>query len=94
MARETRNSRGRNRGGRRFNRSRSKSSGRKPAKEDKPKKTLSNHIYYVGLAKNASECIANTKFILNHIELTFDEGLDIAQAMRNGQEFNFEDIKP
>ena len=92
MARDTRNSRGRNQG-HTFNQS-VQVNGWKQSKDDKPKKTLSDHIYYVGLAKNVSECIANTKFILNHIELTFDEGLDIAQAMRNGQEFNFDDIKP
>ena len=47
MGRDNRNpSRGRNRG-RGFNRSRSKLNTRKPAKENKPKKTLSYHIYYV-----------------------------------------------
>ena len=48
----------------------------------------------MGSAKNASECIANTKFILNHIELTFGEGLDIAQAMRNGQELKKQEVYP
>ena len=62
--------------------------------EVKSKKTLNDHIYRVGSARNASECVTNTKFILNHIELTFEEGLDIATAIRNGEEYDFDSIKP
>ena len=63
-------------------------------KEDFKKKTLSDHIYQVGSAKNASDCVASTNFILNHIELTFAEGLDIASAMKTGKEFDFDADRP
>ena len=62
--------------------------------EVKSKKTLSDHIYQVGSARNTSKCVTNTKFILNHIELTFEEGLDIATAIRSGEEYDFDSIKP
>ena len=51
-------------------------------------------MYYAGSAKNASECVTNTNFILNHIELNFDEGLDIATALKDGEEFDFSTIGP
>ena len=51
---------------------------------------MSDHICQVGSAKNASDCVASTNFILNHIELTFSEGLDIATAMKTGKEFDFD----
>ena len=88
---------GRNNRRGRGSRSRSKSASRKSStssSEEKTKKTLGDHIYYVGSAKNASDCITNTNFILNHIELTFSEGLDIAQALKDGKEYDFNAIKP
>ena len=38
--------------------------------------------------------MTDTKFILNHIDLTFEEGLDIATAIRSGEEYDFDSIKP
>ena len=78
-------------------RSRSKSTSRKSsasANEEKTKKTLNDHICYVGSAKNARDCVTNTNFTLNYIKLTFAEGLDIAQALKEGKEFDFDPIKP
>ena len=63
-------------------------------KEDFKKKTLSDHVCQAGSAKNASDCVASANFILNHIELTFAEGLDIATAMKTRKEFDFDADRP
>ena len=93
MSRARNNGRGNNRRGRSRSRSRAKDS--KPTKsEDKPKKTLSDHMYHVGSSKNASDCVTNTKFILNYIEMNYTEGLDLTTALKNKKDFDFDAIGP
>ena len=93
MSRARNNGRGNNRRGRSRSRSRAKDS--KPTKsEDKPKKTLSDHMYHVGSSKNASDCVTNTKFILNYIEMNYTEGLDLTTALKNKKDFDFDAIEP
>ena len=95
--RNNNNNSGRGRRGRlnRRGRSRSKPHSGKKATEESTKKTLADHVYYVGSAKNASEYVTNTNFILNHIiELNLEEGLDIATALRDGKEFDFSTLGP
>ena len=79
--------------GRFRDRSRSRSSKRK-FDAPKKKKHLSDHIYNVGSSKNASDCVTNTNFIINHVQKTYDEGLDIATAMRKAVDFDFSSVQP
>ena len=58
------------------------------------KKTLGDHIYTVGSSKQASDFQANTKFILNHIAITFREGNDIATALKQRQDPDFSVLMP
>ena len=81
------NSRGRGRG--------NSSGGGSKGKPSVPtKKTLADHVYTVGSAKQASEYQTNTKFILNHIAITFKEGHDIATALKERTEMNFSTLMP
>ena len=93
MARNNRNgtprrSRGKSSNGRRNNNS------NKGKDTPKSKKTLADHMYYVGSTTNASDCVVNTNFILNYIELEFPEGLDIATALKNGEDYDFDAERP
>jgi hypothetical protein len=45
------------------------------------KKTLSDHIYYLGSAKQAADYDTTTDFILNHIIKTIIFGNDITTAL-------------
>ena len=86
-----RRQRGRSQGRRNNNKNNNKSKGGK----DKPKaKVLEDYIYYVGSSSNASECVTNTNYILNHIKLEFEEGRDIATAIQTGVEYDFQAERP
>ena len=58
------------------------------------KKTLEDHKYDIGSAKNASEYISTTKFLIQRIATTFLEADDVATALRDGKEFNLDAKKP
>ena len=58
------------------------------------KKTLSDHICYLGSAKQAADFGTTTEFILNHIKKTFNFGNDIATAIDNEQPYSIEQHKP
>ena len=47
----------------------------------KPSKKTSDHMYYLGSAKQAADFETTTEFILNHIKKTFNFGNDIATAL-------------
>ena len=58
------------------------------------KEDLKDHKCYVGSTSNASEYVTNINFIINHIELTFAEAADMAQALKDGKEFEFDKVRP
>ena len=47
------------------------------------KKTLDDFQYYVGSAKQSSDFVKNTKFVISHIKTTLNYGEDIANALEN-----------
>jgi hypothetical protein len=58
------------------------------------KKTLSDHIYYLGSAKQAADYDTTTDFILNHIVKTFTFGNDIAKALSDKKPYNMDLHRP
>jgi hypothetical protein len=60
------------------------------------KKTLSDHIYYLGSAKQAEDYDATMDFFLNHIIKTFTFGNDITTALgsQDGKDYNIYQHKP
>jgi len=72
------------RGGRfgKFSQKSSKSSSNTTAKR---KKTIEDYFYYVGSAKQASDYNLTTEQVINHIKKEYDRGVDIAEALRTGQ---------
>ena len=83
------------RGGRssNFNRNRNSSSTTKSS-TSKSKKTLADHVYYVGSAKQASDYVTTTQFIINHIKKQYDHGEDIAFALENMAERDLTKFQP
>ena len=49
----------------------------------KVRKTLADHIYYMGSACQASDFSVITNFLINHICQTFEYGNDIANALES-----------
>ena len=87
--------RGKSRGGRgngRFGNRRNKSTQGKLT--DKKKKTLSDHNYYLGSSKQASDFETTTEFIINHIKKTYTDGKDIAKALYNLEPIDTNTWKP
>jgi len=60
----------------------------------KQKKTLADHVYYVGSAKQASDYLMTTQYIINHIKKTYDQGEDIAFALENTHERDLKKFQP
>ena len=100
MGREQR-SRGRFRGGRGNGNGNGSEKGKKKDKAHKgvkssnPKKeTLKDHVFNFGSAKNASEFNTNKRFIISYIRRTYTEGRDIADALEQGKDKDFDAIAP
>ena len=53
------------------------------------KKTLADHVFYVGSAKQASDFVTVSNYILNYIRINFEKGDDIATALESLEEFDF-----
>ena len=47
------------------------------------KKKLEDYTYYVGSNRQASDYEITTGYIINYIKMTYEEGYDIAEALRN-----------
>ena len=73
--------RGKGRGGRGTGRSNSRRKPHQSKRNDRKKKTLSDHNYYLGNARQASDFETTTEFIINHIKKTYTDGKDIAKAL-------------
>ena len=81
--------RGRGRSDRRTD-NRSRSSSKKTTSSIKTKKTLQDHIFYVGSAKTASDYVTNVNYILNYIEKNYGAGgYEISQALEKMEEHIF-----
>eukprot|EP00957_Ditylum_brightwellii_P051655 3917090-Ditylum_brightwellii.AAC.1 len=55
--------------------------GRNQAKKGKVKKSLKDHVFFVGTATQASNYQATVDFCINHIILKFEHGNDIAESL-------------
>ena len=58
------------------------------------RKTLADHQYYLGSAKQASDYVTVTEFIINHIRVTFTNGGDIGEALEKLEKFDFASLMP
>lgn len=58
------------------------------------KKSLVDHNFYVGSAKQASDYEVTANFIINHIKKTYDNGIDIATALDTLTPFDTTQYKP
>lgn len=58
---------------------------------DTSKTKLSDHIYSIG---SASDFLSTTAFLLNYMQRTYPDGGDIATALLEKQDFDFEKVKP
>ena len=54
----------------------------------KQKKTMEDCFFYVGSLKQASDYETTAEFLINYIQRTFEEGFDIAEALRTLQELD------
>ena len=55
---------------------------------------LKHHTYFIGGAKQASSYITTTDAIISYIRREFDEGDDMAKALKELKEFDFDTVKP
>ena len=58
------------------------------------KKTLSDYVYHVGMAKNASEFIEVTEYLMTHIRAEFKQGHYVAKALTKREQFDFSAEEP
>ena len=77
--------RGRERSGRSFYQKGSgrgpKSSSSKQSGKDQIKKDLSDYVYHIGPAKQASDCVVGTKYLISHIKKTYLCEKDISDVL-------------
>ena len=81
-----------NRSGRGWGKSKKKSN-KKDNKTPK-RKNLSDHIYHVGSAKQASDFVTVTNFIINYVRRTFNKGNGIATALEQEKELDLDSLAP
>ena len=81
---------GRGRGRGRNNSSHSSKSGSSQKSGTTGRKTLADHVYSIGSAKQASDYSVITQFIINYIRKTFDNGSDIGDALEKRADITFE----
>ena len=55
---------------------------------------LSDYIFNVGSAKQASDFVTVSDYLIRHIKLEFTKGGDIGQALELRKEFDFDAVKP
>ena len=56
----------------------------KPKKTSQPKvkKSLNDHVFYIGNADYANEYDKNMKFIINYVMKTYEDGRDVADMLK------------
>ena len=57
-------------------------------------KGLSDYFYYIGSAKQASDYVVVTKYLINHIRKTYTFGDDIAEALEKRAPMDFNKLMP
>ena len=55
--------------------------GKPRIKPESNRKTVHDYVYYIGSAKQASDFVIVTKYLLNHIRKTYTFGDDVADAL-------------
>eukprot|EP00957_Ditylum_brightwellii_P122356 9331357-Ditylum_brightwellii.AAC.1 len=55
--------------------------GRNQAKKGKVKKSLEDHVFFVGTATQEFDYQATVNFCINHIKLNFERGNDVAESL-------------
>ena len=60
----------------------------------KERKSISDYIYYIGSAKQASDYTVVTSYLINHIRKTYDNGDDVGEAIEKRIPMNFDAVKP
>eukprot|EP00957_Ditylum_brightwellii_P085291 6487060-Ditylum_brightwellii.AAC.1 len=68
--------------------------GRNQAKRGKVKKSLEDHVVFVGTATQASDYQATVDFCINHIKLKFERGNDVAESLRTMTKIETSTWKP
>lgn len=58
------------------------------------KKTMSDHVYYLGLARQAADYETTTQYLINHIRKTYSMGDDIGKCLETLTEVDFSLFKP
>jgi hypothetical protein len=76
------------------NNSTSKNSGAHSSECKPSKKTLADHVYCNGSAKQAADYQTTTDYIINHITNTFEFGSDIAFALKHHNPYDMDKHKP
>ena len=83
-----------NNGGRKPFCNRNKGRNPKSTKETTRRKTLDDHAHYVGSAKQASDYVTITNYLINYIRRTHTKGEDIANSLENLEEISFKEDEP
>ena len=60
----------------------------------KERKGLSDYIYYIGSAKQVSDCSLITQYLINHVRRTYTNGDDIGEALEKREELDTASMKP
>jgi hypothetical protein len=76
------------------NNSTSKNSSGNSSEYKPSKKTLADHVYFNGSAKQAVDYQTTTDYIINHITKTFEFGSDIAFALKHHKPYDMDKHKP
>ena len=72
---------------------RGRSAGQRSA-DTRTRKAVNYHVYQIGSAKQASDFVIVTKFLINHIRKTYRYGDDIGQALEKRVTFDFTQERP
>jgi hypothetical protein len=60
----------------------------------KKKKSIEDYYYYIGSSKQAADYNLTTEHVINHIKKEYDRGIDIAEALRTGEEPDMSNWQP
>ena len=58
------------------------------------KKTMSDHVYYLGSARQAADYETTTQYLINHIRKTYSMGDDIGKCLETLTEVDLSSFKP